>query len=168
MLYSTLSTPTIKLVKGSVMDMRLAFNMLAILGAGAFAGLMLNIGLTLGAYWKGLPPAAFLDWFASNSHLIGRTIPIVAVPTVIGICGSLWLAWNQPSARFWWGVALTAIVALMVITALFHLPTNAAFAAKSLPLDQVSPTLDRWLLLHWFRIALGFAATAVGILAIAR
>lgn len=150
------------------MDMRLAFNMLAILGAGAFAGLMLNIGLTLGAYWKGLPPAAFLDWFAGNSHLIGRTIPIVAVPTIIGICASLWLGWGQPVVRLWWGVALAAIAGLMVITAVFHLPTNAAFAAKSIPLDQVPPTLDRWLLLHWLRIALGFAATAAGILAVAR
>jgi hypothetical protein len=150
------------------MDMRLAFNMLAILGAGAFAGLMLNIGLTLGAYWKGLPPAAFLDWFSSNSHLIGRTIPIVAVPTVIGICASLWLGWNLPGARLWWGIALTAIAGLMLITAAFHLPTNADFAAKSMPLDQVSPMLDRWLLLHWVRIALGFVATAAGILAVAR
>lgn len=35
-------------------------------------------------------------------------------------------------------------------------------------LDQVPSALDRWLLLHWVRIALGFLATAAGVLAVAR
>jgi hypothetical protein len=38
------------------MTARLIFNILAVIGAAAFTGVMLNIGLTFGAYWKGLPP----------------------------------------------------------------------------------------------------------------
>lgn len=150
------------------MDMRLAFNMLAILGAGAFAGLMLNIGLTFGAYWKSLPPGDFLDWFSSNGNLIGRTIPIVVVPTVVGILGSLWLVADQPHGRLLWGLSLAAVAALMTITVIFHLPTNAQFASKSLPLDRVGGMLDLWLLLHWVRVVLGFAAALAGLIAVTR
>jgi len=59
------------LTEENAMSARLVFNILAVCGAASFAGVMLNIGLTLGAYWKGLPPAAFLDWFSANSHLVG-------------------------------------------------------------------------------------------------
>lgn len=150
------------------MSLRLAANIIALCGTGAFAGLMLNIGLTFGAYWKGLPPAAFLDWFSTNGHLIGRTIPVVLVPAIIGICASIWLAPPAPGTRLFWLASLAAIALILAVTMLYHLPTNARFAARTVALDQVGATLDRWLWLHWVRIVLGFAATIAGVMAIAR
>jgi hypothetical protein len=146
--------------------MRLLFGIIAICGAGIFTGAMLTIGLTLGSFWKSLPPAEFLDWFSANESLIVRSIAVAAVPTVIGVVGSL--LFPPPAARLWWGVAAVALVALGAITAIFHLPINAAFAAKSVPLDQVAGTIDRWLLLHTVRIALGLLATVAGVIAVTR
>ena len=148
------------------MTSRLAFNILAVCSTGAFSGLMLAIGLILGSYWKSLPPQDFLDWFSINEMLIAGTIPIVVVPAAIGLAGSIWLATG--TARWLWVTALVAIAILLVVTMLVHLPINATFAAKSVPLDQVRPTIDHWLAIHWVRIALGIAATAFGVVAVAR
>lgn len=148
------------------METRLALNLLAILGCGVFTGVMLNIGLVFGAYWRSLPPADFLAWFGANSHLIGRTIPFVAGPAAIGLLGSLWLA--AAGGRLPWLAALAAIVLLFALTAAYHLPANAAFAARAVPLGEVAAALDRWLLLHWLRVALGAVATVACVLAVAR
>jgi hypothetical protein len=146
--------------------MRLLFGIIAICGSGVFTGAMLTIGLTLGGFWKSLPPAEFLDWFSTNESLIVQSIAVAAVPTMVGVLGSLWFGPN--SARLWWGVAVVALLALGAITAIFHLPINAVFAAKSIPLDQVAATVDRWLLVHNARIALGLLATVAGMVAITR
>jgi hypothetical protein len=45
---------------------------------------------------------------------------------------------------------------------------RSAFAAKSIPLDQVPATLNLWLSLHAVRIALGLIASVVGLVAVAR
>jgi uncharacterized membrane protein len=150
------------------MSARLVFNLFAVCGAASFAGAMLMIGLTLGVYWKGLTPQAFLDWFSANAHLIGRIIPLFALPTAVGLIGSLWLDWRDDSARMLWAAALLCALGLGAITAVFHLPTNNALIAKSVPLDDVAATLDRWLWLHAVRTALGLAAAVLGMVAISR
>lgn len=147
------------------MNARFAFNTLAVCGAAGFAGAMLVIGLSFGAYWKGLPPAAFLDWFGANGFLIGRAIPVFAVPTAIGLAASLWFDRREPEARRFWLAAVARMAALGLVTAAFHLPLNAAFAAKAVPLDQVPAALDRWLWLHAVRIALGLGCAALGMAA---
>lgn len=147
------------------MNARFAFNTLAVCGAAAFAGAMLVIGLSFGAYWKSLPPAAFLDWFGANGFLIGRAIPVFAVPAAIGLAASLWYDRRRPEARRFWLAALACMAALWLVTAAFHLPLNAAFAAKAIPLDQVPAALDRWLWLHAERIALGLGCAVLGMVA---
>ena len=146
---------------------RLAFNFLAICGAALFTGAMLNIGLSFGAYWKSLAPAAFLDWFGQNSHLIGRTIPIFVLPTLAGLAVSLWLDWNAPGRTFWL-LAAACFAAVLLITFAYHLPTNSAFVARSIAPDQVAATLDTWLTLHAARVALAFGAAVFGFVAMQR
>lgn len=150
------------------MTARLVFNIMAICGAATFAGAMLNIGLSFGAYWKSLAPADFLDWFGANGQLIGRTIPLFVVPTLIGLGGSLWFDWHAPAARWLWLASLGAILGIAVITFAWHLPANATFAAKSVPLAEVPATLDLWLRLHAARIALGLISAVLGVIAISR
>ena len=147
--------------------MRLLANLLAICGSALFAGAMLNIGLSFGAYWKSLPPAAFLDWFAENGHLIGRTIPIFLVPTLLGLAASIWFGWDQPG-RALWLIAAGCFAGVLAITAVYHLPTNATFAAKTAPLEAVAGTLNTWLTLHAARVALGISAAVFAFLATQR
>ena len=48
----------------------------------------------------------------------------------------------------------------------YYAPSNAAFAAKSIPVDQVPGKLGSWLIIHNFRIVLAVAASALGVWAV--
>jgi len=148
--------------------MRLIFNILAITGSAMFAGAMLTIGVTLGGYWRSLPAAEFLDWFSQHSHFVMRTIPLVVVPTLIGLAGSVWLGWSEATMRMLWLGASICIAAVLLLTVTWFLPTNAQFVAKSVPLDQLPGKLDTWLMIHNLRIALAVVASVLGIVAITK
>lgn len=49
------------------------------------------------------------------------------------------------------------------MTTVLFVPSNAAIAAKTIPIDQMTSKLDTWLLIHNVRIALAFAASALGV-----
>lgn len=148
--------------------MQLPLNFLAIAGSAAFAGVMLSIGLILGPYWRNLPPAEFLAWFAANSGIIARTIPLVVVPTLIGLVGSTVLSWGDATTRSLWLAALTCIVSLLVLTVFYFFPVNATFDAGTIALADVPGQIDAWLAMHWVRIALALAASGLGFLAAVR
>ncbi|AYG64815.1 MULTISPECIES: DUF1772 domain-containing protein [unclassified Rhizobium] len=148
--------------------MRLLFNILAITGSAMFAGVMLTIAVTLGGYWKSLPASDFLDWFGQNGKFIARTIPLVVVPTLIGLAGSLLLGWSESGARTLWIGATVCIAGVLVLTAAWFLPTNAQFASRLIPVDEVSARLDTWLMIHNVRIALATIASVLGIAAVSR
>lgn len=140
---------------------------ITLVASGMFAGVMLFIGITLGSFWQSLAPQQFLDWFATNNVLITSTIPLVAMPTLLGavICTALFR--QQPSRR-WWVAALLSWIVVAVLTFGFFVPTNTAFAAKTLPVIDVADTLSLWLQIHWLRIAFGVAGTAFAYLAVSR
>lgn len=148
--------------------MPLLFKILAVTGSAMFAGVMLAIGVILGGYWKSLPPADFLEWFAQNGQFVLRAIPIVVIPTLIGLAGVLWFDWSNGTNRGIWFGAAGCIIAVFALTMAYYVPSNAAFAAKSIPVDQVSSKLDTWLMIHNLRIVLAFAASALGVWAISR
>lgn len=144
------------------------FKILAVTGAAMFAGVMLAIGVVLGGYWTSLPPAEFLDWFAKHGQLVTRAIPIVVLPTLIGFAGALWFDWSNSANRLIWLGAAGCIVVVLAMTMLWFVPSNTAFAAKAIPVDQVSGKLDTWLMIHNVRIALAVAASALGVWAVSR
>lgn len=148
--------------------MSLLFKILAVTGSAMFAGVMVAIRVILGGYWKSLPPADFLEWFAQHSHLVMQAIPIVVVPTLIGLTGMLWFDWTNTTNRTIWFGAAGCIIAVLAITMAYYVPSNAAFAARSVPIDQVAAKLDSWLMIHNLRIALAFAASALGAWATSR
>lgn len=141
---------------------------IAVVGSAAFAGVMLAIGLILGAFWRSLPPAEFLTWFQAHNPLIQRAIPLVVVPTLVGLVGATWLSWNDAVARAWWLGALACIAGVLLLTAIYFLPLNARFSAGSIPVADVPSALDGWLTLHWVRITLALTAAVFGLVAITR
>ncbi|WP_028957756.1 anthrone oxygenase family protein [Sulfitobacter sp. 20_GPM-1509m] len=140
--------------------MRAGLAYLAVLGSAAFTGTMLCIGLAFGGYWTSLPPDEFLAWFPLNSGFIARTIPVVAGPALLGLLGSLWLARRERGARGPWAIATAAMLGLVLVTGVYHLPTNAALAGGAILPEAVSATLRTWLIPHALRIALGLTASA--------
>lgn len=148
--------------------MALLFSILAVTGSAMFAGVMLAIGVILGGYWKSLPPADFLEWFALHGNLVMRAIPIVVFPTLISLAGMLWFDWSNIATRLIWLGAAGCILAVLAITVGYFIPSNSAYAAKTVPIDQVSGKLDTWLMIHNLRIVLAFAASALGVWAVSR
>ncbi len=148
--------------------MLLPFQVLAILGSAAFAGVMLAIALILGAFWRSLPPTDFLVWFKANSGFIARAIPVVAGPALLGLVGSIALSWSDATARNLWLAALGCIVALLVLTVAYFFPINATFNAGSIAPDDVPERLEAWLAMHWVRIALALIAATLGVIAATR
>ncbi|WET75480.1 MULTISPECIES: hypothetical protein [Rhizobium] len=67
--------------------MLLLFRIMAVAGPAGFGGVMLVIGIILGGHWKSLPPADFLDSFGRYGGFIQRAIPLVVIPTLIGLAG---------------------------------------------------------------------------------
>ena len=74
------------------------FNIMTICGAAGFAGVMLSIGVTLGGYWRSLPAGDFLNWFAANNQFVSRSIPLIFLPTFLGLIGSLAMSWGSAEA----------------------------------------------------------------------
>lgn len=133
-----------------------------------FAGVLLAIGVLLGGYWKSLPALDFLNSFRDNLQFIPRVIAPVSIAALVGLAGSIVLSWRENDARTLWLWAAACIVVLLLFTMVWFGPTNAQFAAKSLPIDQVQAKLHRWLMLHNIRIALAALASVLGIIATSR
>ncbi len=148
------------------MELKSITQIIAICGIAVFTGVMLNIGLTLGAYWKSLPPSDFLEWFKTNSHFIARTIPLVTIPALIAVIATIWLNWDQSTVRNLWLISLLFLLGIAAITFSWHLPTNVIFVSKQISAEDVAPKLNLWLQLHAIRIIFGFCATVLGIIAI--
>ena len=141
------------------------FNILAVCGAAGFAGVMLCIGLTLGGYWSSLPPADFLAWFAVNNRFVAISVPVIVLPTLIGLIGSLAVGWHSPD-RLWWGLSTICIVIVLVLTVAYFVPTNTAFSSGTMSVNAVSDKLNQWIMLHYFRIGFAFLAAVFGCIAI--
>lgn len=150
------------------MELKTIIQIIAICGIAIFTGVMLNIGLTLGAYWKSLPPSEFLDWFKNNSHFIARTIPLYTVPTLVAVIATIWMNWDNQVVRNLWLFSSLFLIGIAAITLTWHLPVNAIFVSKQIPVEEVSAKLNLWLQLHTIRIACGFIASILGIIAIQR
>ena len=144
------------------MTARAFFNALAFLGTGTFTGVMLAIGVIVGGHWKRLPATEFFDAFSTSVPLIMRTIPIALLPVLVGLGGSVWLAWRHRSERGLWLTSSGCILVVLVLTATCFRSTNAQFTARSASPDQVSAMLTTWLRLHFLRVFLGATATILG------
>ncbi len=138
-----------------------------VVASGMFTGVMLFIGITLGGFYQSLPAQRFLDWFATNNGFIQDTIPLVALPTLLGTILCTVLFWRFP-ARKWWLAALLSWLVIAVLTFGFFVPTNAAFASGTAPVTEVTETLALWLQIHWIRIVFGVLGTTFAYLAVSR
>ena len=144
--------------------LKLAFNTLGICGAAGFSGVMLCIGVTLGGYWRSLPAQEFLDWFAANNGYVARSVPVIVLPTLIGLVGSLWLSWGSDAFLFWC-LSAACFLAVLLLTVAYFVPSNNAFAGGMVDASQVEAKLGAWLRLHNLRIATAMLGAVIAVVA---
>ncbi len=145
---------------------RLGFNILAVCGSAAFGGVMLSIGLSFGGIWQSLPPEDFSAWFAANNGHVSRPIPFVVLATLIGLAGSVSVAWKNRSLRRLWLASSACIVVVAILTFAYFVPCNTAFADGTIPAPDIPGRLAQWLSVHVGRISLSFAAAVLGMAAV--
>jgi hypothetical protein len=136
-------------------------------GLGVFAGAMLTEGFVLVPWWRSLPPATFLDWYAANHTRLHRffgSLTAAAAGLALAAAGAA-LAAGHPGR----GPALVAALLALGAVAMFPLcfqAANARFAAGSPTAQELPGELARWARWHALRMALCGAALAAALLAL--
>ena len=145
--------------------MKTTIEIVAIIAIAAFAGNMINIGLSYARYWQSLEPSAFMENF--KAKFIPYLLPPTAatlLPALIATLLSVVFNWGSPAARSLWLIALVGLLLTIVITLVYHLPTNFGFIEQKYSAAKATSKLQTWVLLHWVRVAVAIAAATSAIL----
>ncbi len=136
---------------------------LAIIGIGAFAGNMINIGLSYGIHWQSLDPMAFMESFKVDFPLLLGPTAATLMPAFLA---TLWLAFinkTDPAGRRYWRYAFVALLLVNIQTAAYHLPVNLNFMDFAYTPAEATVKLQGWIFFHWVRIGVTIAAALFAI-----
>lgn len=145
--------------------MKTIIEIIAIIAIAAFAGNMINIGLSYARYWQSLEPTAFMQNF--KAKFIPYLLPPTAatlLPALIATIVSVAFNWGDPTTRLFWLIALVGLLFTIVITLVYHLPTNFGFIEQKYNAAKATSKLQTWVLLHWLRVAVAIVAAVFAIL----
>lgn len=143
--------------------MKRTLGVIAIVGTVAYLGNIINIGLTYAIAWQRLDPMVFMQGFKTTFLLLLPTVAVTLLPGLIGIIASISLSKENPDAKKSWRMALYATLASIVITSIYHLPTNLAFIDQRYSIPEAASKLQLWVVLHWLRIVLAIIASVFAI-----
>jgi hypothetical protein len=99
----------------------------AIIAIAAFAGNMINIGMSYASYWQSIDPIAFMEDFKVKFPLLLPPTAATLLPALIATMLSVVFNWKNPETRSFWLIALLGLLLTIAITLIYHLPTNFAF-----------------------------------------
>ena len=143
--------------------MKRVFGIVAIIGTCAYFGNITNIGLTYAIAWKRLDPIVFMQGFESTFLLLLPTVVVTLLPGTVGVIASIRLNKKNDEARKSWRLALYATLISIVITSVYHLPTNLAFIDQRYSAAKAASRLQLWVILHWVRVLLAIIASVFAI-----
>ncbi|MEZ4776950.1 MAG: anthrone oxygenase family protein [Bacteroidia bacterium] len=136
---------------------------IAIIGIGAFAGNMINIGLSYAIHWQSLDPMAFMESFKVDFPLLLGPTAATLLPAFIA---TLWLVFlnkeNKP-ARQYWLFAFAALLLINIQTVAYHLPLNLDFMALKFSAAEATSKLQGWVIFHWIRVAVAIVSAVYAI-----
>lgn len=146
-----------------------AVGLLAVVALGLAAGAMLAEGAVLVPYWRSLPPASFLAWYAANASLLLDFFgPLeIASAGLAAAAAALYQYHRRPGGG---PLVVSAALALAVLATfpLYFRDVNASFAAGTIAHDRVARELAVWGAWHWIRTAIGVGAFAAAMLGVRR
>ena len=143
--------------------MKKILSYVAIIGTAAFAGNMINIGLSYGALWKALEPQKFMETFKVDFPLLLMPTAATLLPAFVSTVVLFFLSKKGALERTYWLYALIGLLSINVFTALYFLPLNLDFVDQVIPLRNVSEKLNSWLVFHWVRIAVAISAAVFAV-----
>lgn len=137
---------------------------IAIIAIAAFAGNMINIGMSYASYWQSLDPIAFMEDFKVKFPLLLAPTTATLLPALIATLLSVVFSWKNPETRSFWLIALFGLLLTIAITLIYHLPTNLAFMNLKYSAAEATSKLQTWVLLHWVRVVVAITAGVFAIL----
>jgi uncharacterized membrane protein len=139
---------------------------IAIIATAAFAGNMINIGMSYARYWQSIEPIAFMQDFKVKFPLLLAPTAATLLPALIATLLSVVFNWSTPETRSLWLIALVGLLLTIAITLTYHLPNNLAFMGLKYSAAKATSRLQLWVLLHWVRVVVAIAAAVFAILAL--
>ncbi|MEA5582700.1 DUF1772 domain-containing protein [Nodularia harveyana UHCC-0300] len=137
---------------------------IAIIAIAAFAGNMINIGMSYATYWQSIDAIAFMQDFQVKFPLLLAPTAATLLPALIATLLSVVFNWKNPVTRSFWLVALFGLFITVAITLIYHLPTNFAFMNLEYSAAEATSKLQTWVLLHWVRVVVAITAAVFAIL----
>jgi hypothetical protein len=134
--------------------MKNTISIIAIIGIGAFAGNMLNIGLSHAIYWLSLDPIEFMKFFAIDFPLLLIPTALTLLPAWLG-CLFVFLKSDKNSeSRKFWKLAFWGLTLIIIQTSIYHLTMNLDFMAIKYDAATATSKLNAWIISHWIRIGI--------------
>lgn len=135
-----------------------AFNILAVVTTGMFAGCTLMVGVTFGQIWTAMSPDAFLEHLPQQFIFVLMTVLPVMVLQIIALIMSLRHDWHVPELKKLWLLSFGAFMLNGTITGIYHLPQVIWISTGEYEALEAVSVLQTWLLLHIPRVFLGLVA----------
>lgn len=127
---------------------------ISIISIAAFAGNMINIGLSYAVHWQSLDSLAFMESFKIDFPLLLGPTTVTLMP---GFIGSLWLVFlnkeNKAVQRLWL-ISFVALLLINIQTAAYHLPMNLDFMDLKYSGVEATSKLQSWIFFHWLRVGM--------------
>jgi len=129
-------------------------SIIAIIGISAFAGNMLNIGLSHAIYWQSLDPIEFMKFFAIDFPLLLIPTALTLLPAWLGSLFVFFKCEKKSESRKYWRFAFWGLTLTIIQTSIYHLPMNLDFMALEYDAATAASKLNGWVISHWIRIGI--------------
>ena len=139
---------------------------IAVILLGLSCGVMLTGAVILVPFWRSLPAAEFLAWFAANAqHLEWLAGPLQIGAMLFSILSAVLFAMAHRPGTLLFGVAALLAIAVLATFLIYFRAVNASFMDGTIPLDRVPAELAQWASWQWVRMAAGLAAFCLAMIA---
>jgi hypothetical protein len=125
---------------------------IAIISIGAFAGNMINIGLSYGIHWLSLDPITFMESFKVDFPLLLGPTAATLLPAFIATLWLFLISKDNKAVRRYWLFAFVALLLINIQTVAYHLPMNLGFMELKYSASEASAKLQGWIIFHWVRV----------------
>ncbi|MEM9274768.1 MAG: anthrone oxygenase family protein [Cyanobacteria bacterium P01_F01_bin.143] len=136
----------------------------AIISIAAFAGNMINIGMSDVGYWQSMEPIEFMRDFKVKFPFLLFPTATTLLPALIATILSVVFSRKSSAAQQSWIIALLGLLLIVIITRIYHLPTNLAFMKLEYGTAEAASKLRIWVLLHWVRVIAAITAATFAVL----
>ncbi len=139
---------------------------LAIICIAAYAGNMIAIGISHGHFWLSLPPEVFMQDFQHRFPYIFGATALTLFPALASTLSMVVIRRAERAVqRAWWRALLTLLV-VVVISLIYHFPTNLIFLDQGFSDAEAVSRLKIWLGLHWVRVSFALWSAVYAIRAV--